>query len=356
MKTIKLLLLVALSLCGVSCLISCGEDPTDDSLDIIGNWYGVRSYYNPAGGTKYQYLTVRFFENGAGELEYESPVSYSVGKFWYTVAGSTIECHGAYASTNGDVSPTFNFTLKKQGDRLLPQNMFSNFVLTRDGSVEVGDTGNEVIDDTDLLQRIWVRSDGLSVIEFYATSFDEYVLDAPNSKSFVYACNQNYYYDYRRRLLNINGTQWEVPILSKSVLQLVMQGQSFTYNIGSAKDLPSGPNIAKYILNASIWNAQYSSYTFGFIFRDTGSVIFQEIGPRGSVYAVGSYSVNGTRIMCDFTEVTDNSGRTSGSYSGYFGTWTYGQKCQRVYTAGVANSFDLEMTNSDGIKIYFEAL
>ena len=42
-------------------LIDSGEvESSDADYDIVGAWYGIHSYYNPVGGTKFQYLTIEF--------------------------------------------------------------------------------------------------------------------------------------------------------------------------------------------------------------------------------------------------------------------------------------------------------
>lgn len=124
---------------------SCSKDdgPGGDSR-VVGSWYGIHSYYNPAGGTKYQYLTLTFDSDGTGNMEYESPVSYSAAKFFYKVDGNRVYCEGAYADTYGDIADDFTMTLRIENDRLIPENRYSMFILTRDGSVVTDGNGNEI--------------------------------------------------------------------------------------------------------------------------------------------------------------------------------------------------------------------
>lgn len=124
--------------------IGCSKDDDDQLNNIVGTWYGTRTYYNPVGGTKYQYLTFRFYDNYTGEYDYESPVSYEKGYFSYQIKGGLIVCKGATANTYGDVDADFVINLKIDADRLLPQEKYSVFILTRDGSVVTDGNGNEI--------------------------------------------------------------------------------------------------------------------------------------------------------------------------------------------------------------------
>ncbi len=135
-------------------IISCSSDDDGNGFDtnsIIGSWYGTRTYYNPVGGTKYQYLTVEFMANGMGNSTYEIPASSTYASFTYSVNGNIIQCQGFCASTSDDEveAEKFNLTLKIKGDRLLPQGRYAHFILTRDGSVMTNGDGNEVTDKTD---------------------------------------------------------------------------------------------------------------------------------------------------------------------------------------------------------------
>lgn len=73
---------------------ACDDKNEPNADSIVGSWYGTRTYYNPAGGTKYQYLSISFESNGTETLEYESPVSYSVAKFAYEVNGNKYHVKG----------------------------------------------------------------------------------------------------------------------------------------------------------------------------------------------------------------------------------------------------------------------
>lgn len=138
-------LLILLAICGII-LPSCSkDDEPGKGLDIIGSWYGTRSYYNPVGGTKYQYLTISFDYDGTGTVEYDTPVGYSVGKFQYKVKGHTINCTGVYINHYDELEEDFSMSLNLEGDRLIPQDRFDWFILTRDNSVMTDGNGNEII-------------------------------------------------------------------------------------------------------------------------------------------------------------------------------------------------------------------
>jgi len=132
----------AIAICVLSQSCSKDDEPGSDPSEILGSWYGTIKYYNH--GTKYQYITLRFNESYIGELEVETPVSYLVGSFEYTYSGNKIVCNGVTVNSNGDTDTNFSMTLTKKGDRLLPQDRFSVFILTRDGSVITDTEGNEI--------------------------------------------------------------------------------------------------------------------------------------------------------------------------------------------------------------------
>lgn len=138
----KLLFLQVFVLLFAGLFSSCSSDDDESSFsDIIGTWSGTYTYYNPVGGQKYQYLTIWFYENGTGELEYESPTSSSFASFIYSVAGNVVMCQGAWANSDADYDVNFAMTLRIDGDRLIPQDRYSAFILTRDGSIVTDSSG-----------------------------------------------------------------------------------------------------------------------------------------------------------------------------------------------------------------------
>lgn len=233
---LKLLLVIIVALTIGAC--NDKNEPNDNS--IIGSWYGTRTYYNPVGGTKYQYISMSFETNGTGTLEYESPVSYAVAKFVYKINGNKITCNGAYANTYGDVESDFAMTLAIEGDRLIPINKYQQFILTRDNSIITDGDGNEIIDQSDLLQRVWVSTSGETVVLFQESTYIEYVLSSPFSKTFINSNEKSYSYNAARKLINIDGTQFDILLLTSTSLSLKSQtsGVIHNYNIGSESDIP----------------------------------------------------------------------------------------------------------------------
>lgn len=219
---------------------ACDDKNEPNADSIVGSWYGTRTYYNPAGGTKYQYLSISFESNGTGTLEYESPVSYSVAKFAYEVNENKISCKGAYANTYGDVESDFTMTLSIERDRLIPIDKYPNFILTRDNSVMTDGDGNEIVDQSNLLQQVWISSSGETIVMFQESTYIEYVLSSPFAKTYTKRYENGYSYNAARKLINIDGTQFDILLLTDTYLSLKSQnsGKIFNYNIGSEADIP----------------------------------------------------------------------------------------------------------------------
>lgn len=203
MKTIYHLILYAIF---TTVLVSCGDDDESLMSNIVGNWSGTVAYYNPVGGAKYQYLSVDFYENGTGKLEYEAPQSMSLGYFSYSVTRNKVSVQGGWGSSYGDVDSDFYLTFNIEGDRLIPVEKYTNFILTRDGSVMTNTKGQEV-PSPDSIEGVWVENDGYSVIRFNLNgTVDEYVRTSPWSDK----CSKTQVFRYEfmpfANRLNIGGT------------------------------------------------------------------------------------------------------------------------------------------------------
>lgn len=141
----KFITIFLLSLFAMFSVTSCGGDDDDNmQSSLIGKWYGTITYYNPVGGTKYQYITVELRANHTGSLEYEAPTSYSLAEFQWSQSGNIVKCNGVYASSTGSQETDFTMTLKISGDRLYPQGRFDRFILTKDNSITTDTEGNIV--------------------------------------------------------------------------------------------------------------------------------------------------------------------------------------------------------------------
>ena len=355
----KLLFLQVFVLLFAGLFSSCSSDDDESSFsDIIGTWSGTYTYYNPVGGQKYQYLTIWFYENGTGELEYESPTSSSFASFIYSVAGNVITCQGAWANSDADYDVNFAMTLRIEGDRLIPQDRYSTFILTRDGSIVTDSSGNEVVDNSSLLKGVWVSTDGTTVTEFFTSTYDEYVLDRPFGSSYVSIYNGNYSYSPERRKLWINTTGFDISVLNESVLKLTTGNNTFSYKRGSKADIPSKGSIAGMLIGKNLVDNNNKRY---FYFNSDGSVAYMEssninVGSWGKAMldARGTYTLSGNTVRCTYTDVS----WTGGEYSGYeniFPGWTYGKSCTKTYTVKVEGT-TLIFTMPDGKNIRFSNL
>lgn len=167
-KIIRLLHFTVLAAIVLS-LVSCDGD--DDKIDsIVGTWHGIHSSVSPSGSTRYAYLDVEFKSDKTGWLEYDAPSIYSYGMFKYTISGNLIKCKGAYANSNGDAESDFTLDFRIEGDRLIPTSRFTQFVLTRDGSVtDTGDGGGSSSSQDASIESL-IKSD-VSVKQSYSRYF-----------------------------------------------------------------------------------------------------------------------------------------------------------------------------------------
>lgn len=220
---------------------SCGGDDDPASSEVVGTWYGTRVYYNPVSGKKYQYLTISFESNGTGDLEYEAPTSYTAANFTYKVKNGSVICSGASANTSGDVSSDFTMTLNIEGERLIPTDHYTQFILTRDNSVMTDGNGHEVVDWSSWLQHVWVATDGSTVVVFDDDTYDEYILTSPFAKTYSSHSSGRYTCDPSIRLLTIGGTQLEVLSIGDNFLSLIRKydNEWLQYNRGSESDIPT---------------------------------------------------------------------------------------------------------------------
>lgn len=358
---LKLLLLILLPLA----TISCGKDDDNLQEDIVGTWYGIRSYYNPVGGTKYQYLTIKFESNRLGSLEYESPVSYAAAKFTYSVHENKIICQGAYANTNGDISEDFNMILRIEGDRLIPIDTYSMFILTRDGSVETDGYGDEVIDDSQLIYGVWVHSSNEVVIVFDYSKFTEYTLLSASSNIYKKKTEGSFSYDYRQKYILINGARFNILSLTENSLQIKSESSNTIYNYkrGTEANIPSnGESSEDYrtLLELPLYwkdNNRVRSFSF----HHSNQVFYGEesskpYGSWGYIFlnAKGTYWISGNEINCVFDDVSWQDGK-SGSKD-YFPDWVCGEKNLKVFTIENINTESMKLRFENGKSYYFYPL
>lgn len=146
MKTLNiigvLLMAIIISIGFTAC---SGDDDEPQQANIVGHWSGTHTYTNPVSGRKYSYLSIDFYADGTGMLEREGPSSTSVAYFTYQVSGTTITCTGARGNTSEeDIETNFNMTLRIEGDRIKPLERYTQYILTRDGSITTTSNGEIV--------------------------------------------------------------------------------------------------------------------------------------------------------------------------------------------------------------------
>lgn len=356
-KTLSATLAVIISFAISSC---SGDDDSPATKDISGSWSGTQAYTNPVSGTKYKYLTLTFNAGGKGDLTYESPVGYSYGIFSYTVINNQVKCTGVWATTDDDTVDTdFTMTLEIHGDRLIPIDRYSGFILTIDNSVITDDQGNELIDGSHLLPGVWISTDNSAILEFHdLNKYTLYQIDSDDRNSYSYSVSGEYSYDFLRNILIIGNSRNEVRTLNAS--ELIMMNLD-TYNLlsfkrGTSNDIPKGADIKDYLYNAALlWSSASSKETFKF--NKNGNVVYWErsnvqVGSWGKacLTAQGTYSVNNKTIICNFTDVSWEGGNYS-QYANIFSGWEYNKPCTKTYTVTKAADGILELITPDGYTI-----
>lgn len=344
----------------LSCMMlaSCedkDDDPAGQAQSIAGHWIGEYTYYNPVGGMKSQFLYVDFNEDGSGKLEYTGPVNYTVAYFTYSISGSTITCVGAHGNmAEGSVDTDFRMTLRRETDRLIPLDSYSNFILTRDGSVITTEGGSEVNDQSKLLRGVWIKDDKTSLVEFNAdNTFTEYVLDPPGSKNYSSMTEGDYAYNPVKNWLDINGSRFVIVQLYEQRMALEAPNGTFMYyNRGSQADLPSKVNITGALVSGHTWITSDERRIF--TFNEAGDVTYMEYGSelgsygRALLVARGSFSISDNKMTCRFNDV---SWEASSSYPNMFPGWTANKAVTRIYTVEMSlNCFIV--TDSNGRTMY----
>lgn len=191
------------------CVFSaCSSDEPEQSIelsedDIPGLWYGRHVYDRGNGSYGEQFLSVWFYDDHTGKLEYETPTSIAMGVFSWSVNKNRIECIGAHASSANDTGEIININFRIDGNRLYPEGKYESFVLTTDGSVEIYE-GKEVYDQSELLQQEWISSDGLTIIWLKSNNkFDFYELSEPYG-SYKNRENGEFVYSFRKSTLELH--------------------------------------------------------------------------------------------------------------------------------------------------------
>lgn len=332
-------------------------DKEDEPIaDITGNWSGESRYYNPASGTKSQYLSIDFFKDGTGELSYEAPTSSSIAYFTYNISGSMIHCSGSWGSlSDGSIDTNFQLNIRIDEDRLIPLDRFKNFILTRDGSIITTLEGEEIIDHSKTLENaVWISDDNSSVLTFDGDhTYTKYILSSRKG-SYVHTFSGSYYYDAVRNIINFDG---EVHDISFTLIQ---DGFSYRkkdgdkwyyYHKGTSSDIPWKIDIPGRLLYHRFWHARDRHLTFY-----DGIVVYFETGDKVGSYgtvtllAKGTFEITDYSLTCRFTEV---DWEYSSSYPNMFPDWEAGKAVTKQYRIEMNDEY-LIMEDSKGKKYYYE--
>ena len=342
-------------------LTACSNNNEDNIMqkDIIGSWYGTRSYYNPASGTKYQYLNMTFESNSTGDLEYTAPTSYTYAKFNYRISGSKILCDGYFATDayEMDTAEKFEMTLSIEGGRIIPLDKYPLFILTKDNSVMTDGDGNEVIDDSNLLNNVWIRDDGYSICVIESGKCTEYILLNKYGSMYGEKYTSNISYDPARRTITFGTTEYDLIILTSSILEIKNSKNHFVFNAGTPKDIPtSGDNgddtDIKALLNSAPMGWQTKDGKC-FNFTKSNIAVYLEnshrnLGSSGeiSLSAKGTYTLSNKLITCDYTEIYWERGFDL--TKDWFPGWTYGKARTRKFTIKSISYSALILEDEDG--------
>lgn len=357
-----------------SALSGCNKEEDDGMIDQIkGNWHGVRSYNIPNSGRRYQYLDVTFNANKTGSLEYEAPSSYSIANFTYSISGNKINCKGVKGSTTGDIDSDFEISFRIEANRLIPEIYYTQFILTRDGSVETDSEGHEIIDDTELLNNIWICDDGWTVLELYDGNYTEYTLKTQNGKVYEKKFEGTYRYDYRDKSIDLStGNYWEISYITKTAFAFTNKANDkfVSYKAGTSADIPkassnsdsgnqgnnSNSTYKSILLKHRGWFWYKSEFDNGdFIFYDNDKVTFilagsARVGSYGTpnLRADGTFYIEANKLICNYTEIYIEPKNDLAKKQ--FPDWPHGGSRKVVYT--IEKLTDNELTLYDGKTRY----
>lgn len=342
-------------------LNSCGKDNSfSNSEQLSGTWYGTHYYNNPVGGTKFQYLTLSLQPDHRGSLEYESPSSFSVAYFKWSVSSGYVECKGAYANSYGESTAEFSLKLRIENDRLQPLGQFSMFILTKDNSVMTDGNGNEIENPEDRINRLentWVSTDGMSVIRFSNNDeYEEYILTKPFDRTyFSYKRGKYQYFPYTNRL-SIDVDFWDIEEFTNRTIVIKKDNIRKSYTLGDKSDIPVTLDLNGYLCAGYNWIDKNGKYSFCF---SNGVVIYSENSFKNygssrdiTLVASGTYSISGNTVKCEFTSVGWDYG--DNGTANYFPEWKFGQNCVKYYKMSVSVVGRLTVEMPNGTIVYFE--
>lgn len=342
-------LLVLLCTIFVSLLTACGNDDESLATELQGTWIGCHAYNNPVGGLKKNYLYITFKDGKTGDITYEGVSSYAYGVFTYRVSGNTIKCSGAWASTNDGEASEFTLTLEIQGDRLIPIDKFTAFILTRDGSVITDGDGNEAIDYSNLIVGVWLSSN--QVVEFDYSTYTIYNMSS--STSYSTKETGSYSYDYITKKLKVGSVFYDVVTVNENSLSLRnSSGNTLNFRRGSIDDIPKEVNIRDLLISAMGWSTSNGSDFFGFFDNGVTTYIKQSDSNRNDcLSARGSYSVQGNKVTCYYDDISWERGKYP-EYANIFPGWKYGGTKTKIYYIYENSSDVIKIVDSEDGKEY----
>ena len=234
---------------GVICMLafaSCSKDGDGSYIpeSLEGYWCGV--YYDNRG--REAWLEVTFESDGIGDLRLESPTGLVVlAEFEYSVSGNTVKCKGASANTNGSSSSNFSITFLMDEEYLIPQDKYTQFILKKNGYVEVNSNGEIVENQIDLLKNVWLTESGYDLYNFKdKNKTDYYELYEPFSKKYTVSfLNDEYFYDYKFKELTFyrrnSTTEYSIVKLDSEslVLKNINTNKLLKLKRGSKSDIPT---------------------------------------------------------------------------------------------------------------------
>jgi len=360
-----IILLIVTILLAVTSSCSDSDNPIDDAVyeNLSGVWYGTHYYVNN-GNVKYHHLTITLNSDRTGTMEYDAPASFSAASFTWNVSGEKLICEGAYANSDGE-SGNYSLQCRIENGRLYPIDQYTAFILTKDNSVMTDGNGDEVAseeDQFDMLQNVWVASDKKSVLEFFSNGeYEEYILDYAGSQSYSELYVKQYVFSPLTKKLTVETSTtwitWDVVTLDNKNLVLDNGNRTLSYTIGSRNDVPKKIDLKAYLSSADIW----SDNTYSIKFTTSGVVAYYENSGRKygsygivSLCASGTYSLNGSKATCQFTDVSWEGG-TSGA-SKWFPGWVCNQSCTKVYDIEAVPPSSIKVTLPNSKVVYLDKL
>lgn len=133
--------------------VACGGEDDEvggvgggTKIDVVGTWYGsVRT--DRTGNLRE--MTVTFYSDKTGRMEYQSSVYYRIAYFDYKISGTTINCKGVIAGEDGESHDDWTQDFEFHSSYIKPINAYSEFTLYKNGENYSEQTSDNVKIDFD---------------------------------------------------------------------------------------------------------------------------------------------------------------------------------------------------------------